>query len=85
MRRLLSCCIILAVLAIGCPTPVCDATDMRCNGNAAEICGSDGMWRTAMDCTPEGMVCCFMPEDPVDGIPEGYACLPVCSATEDGS
>lgn len=73
----------LLVLA-GCPTPVCDPTDTRCVGNVAEICTGEGQWETMLDCAAEGMVCCWVEEDPVDGIPAGHTCLPECPAATDG-
>lgn len=73
----------LFLAATGCPTPVCDPTETRCSGTSAEICGSDGVWRTLMDCAPEGMSCCWVAADPDAGVPSGHTCLPTCPAVPD--
>jgi hypothetical protein len=71
---------LFAILFSGCPTDPCTPLDTRCVRTRAEICGSDGVWRTMMDCEAEGMVCCWMAADLDLGIPEGYSCLPECPA-----
>jgi len=55
----------------------CEPTATRCNGNVAEICGSDKRWDTNMDCSgvtsskdEQPFVCCETPE--------GHTCLPTC-------
>jgi len=54
----------LLVLVNGCTmpsaSPVCEPTSSRCRGNAVELCGSDGQWYEAHDCseaTPGDWVC----------------------------
>lgn len=79
MRLLIPVVLLLA----GCPTPVCEPMETRCNGQTAEICGSDGIWRVLMECEPEGMVCCYMPQDDA-GMPSGHTCLPECAEADGG-
>jgi len=76
MRLLLPLLVVLG--CSGCPVPVCDPTDTRCVSGVAEICGSDGVWRTLMDCVAEGMRCCDVEADLDAGIPSGHTCLPTC-------
>jgi hypothetical protein len=63
---------------MACPLPEsCVPETTRCDEqNMAEICGSDGMWRTLMDCNnvgSPGWRCCPM----VDGDGgAGHSCLP---------
>jgi len=40
----------LAVLACGCPAPVCPVRATRCIETRVELCGSDGQWQTVVDC-----------------------------------
>jgi hypothetical protein len=82
MMRFLAVALLCAT-GTGCPPTVCDPAETRCNGPVAEICGSDGVWRTLMDCAADGMVCCWVPADLDNGIPEGYSCLPECPAVLD--
>jgi len=63
------------VTLTGCPLP-CDPTQTRCTGSVAQICGSDGQWRTLMDCAAEGMACRSVVADPDAGTPSGCTCLP---------
>jgi hypothetical protein len=76
--------VLLLVTLLGCPTPVCDPTETRCSGQTAEICGSDGLWQTLLDCPADGMVCCWVEADPAEGTPAGHTCLPECPATDGG-
>lgn len=41
---------LFAVLACGCPTPVCPTLATRCIENRVELCGSDGQWQTIVNC-----------------------------------
>lgn len=75
---------VLLLVSAGCPVPVCDPTETRCTGAAAEICGSDGVWRTLMDCSVEGMACCYVDADPDAGVPSGNTCLPSCPTPAGG-
>lgn len=82
--RLALALIVVLILLTGCPTPVCVPTETRCQDQSAEICGSDGQWRTLMDCGPEAMTCCFLEADDEVGIPEGYSCMTACPTTTSG-
>ena len=70
----------LFVILLGCPQDDCEPMETRCNGNVAEICGSDGAWRESIDCsavTPGDWYCCWTEE--ID-IPAGYTCRTDCEA-----
>ena len=47
---LLTVAFVLGWIASGCPAPVCPTLATRCQGNAVEICDSDGQWRDVLDC-----------------------------------
>jgi len=64
-----------------CESDNCTVAETRCYLNRAQICGSDHNWYTNLDCEELGgvsidWVCCWLPEDPIDGIPAGHGCLP---------
>ena len=87
MKRALIALVFCATFA-GCPfwrvatedKDGCEPTATRCNGNIAEICGSDKRWDTNMNCSEvkdrddNAFVCCE--------IPDGHTCLPSCGDTQ---
>jgi hypothetical protein len=45
--------VFLCIAALGitaCPRPVCSTLATRCDGEVAQICGSDGQWQRVADC-----------------------------------
>lgn len=77
-----------SLLTASCEPDNCTIGDTRCHLNRVEICGSDRNWTVSVNCNEIGnetisWVCCWMPYDPVEGIPEGHGCLQgtTCPAT----
>lgn len=87
---LLAAFVAATLLGSTCVVDDCTPGETRCNLNKVEICGSDDNWYVNMNCDEVGgdtvdWACCWVPEDPVDGIPAGHTCLPgtTCPATAD--
>lgn len=59
MKNIILVVIIALVVSIGCDMmeKECDAGDMRCHHNRAQMCSADELWEDYQDCSAIGDTC----------------------------